>query len=92
MFVTAVNRAAGLVKRFDRIQPFRRIHSLFYASYAGALFGTYPEAMLISVTGCSSDCGEELSPSEAAVVPEMVDCVWEWWNANGKNPCMNKSI
>lgn len=61
-------------------------------SYAGALFGTYPEALLISVAGCSFDCGEELSPSAAAVVPEIVDCVWEWWNANGKNPCMNKSI
>jgi hydrogenase maturation protease len=51
-------------------------------SYAGALFGTYPEVLLISVAGCSFDCGEELSPSAAAIVPEIVDCVWEWWNAN----------
>ena len=51
-------------------------------SYASAVYGARPKALLISVAGGSFDCGEELSPSVATVVPEIVACVREWWNAN----------
>jgi hydrogenase maturation protease len=51
-------------------------------SYASAVYGARPKALLISVAGVSFDCGEELSPSVATIVPEIVACVREWWNAN----------
>ena len=54
-------------------------------SFASALLGANPGALLISVAGGLFDCGEVLSPSVAAVVPEIVACVCEWWNAGTDN-------
>jgi hydrogenase maturation protease len=51
-------------------------------SCANALFNTRPTALLISVAASSFDCCEELSPAVAAAVPEIVSCLYEWWNAN----------
>jgi hydrogenase maturation protease len=53
--------------------------------FASALLDANPKALLISVAGGSFDCGEVLSPSVAAVVPEIVACICEWWNASTDN-------
>jgi len=50
-------------------------------SYTQAMYGASPNALLISVAGSSFDCGEELSPRVEAIVPEIVACAQEWWNA-----------
>ena len=54
-------------------------------SYARAVFKASPKALLISVAGGSFDCGEELSSGVTAIVPEIVGCISEWWNANADN-------
>ena len=56
-------------------------------SFTKTLFGPGPEALLISVTGGSFDCGDELSPSAAAAVSEIVTCICEWWDANAERTC-----
>lgn len=50
-------------------------------SYAQAMHGASPKALLISVAASSFDCGQELSPRVEAIVPEIVACVQEWLNA-----------
>jgi hydrogenase maturation protease len=51
-------------------------------SYARATFNVRPKALLISVAGQSFNFSKELSPTLAAIVPEIVASVSEWWNAN----------
>jgi hydrogenase maturation protease len=51
-------------------------------SYAQATVSVSPKALLISVAGRSFNCGEELTPAVATIVPEIVASVSEWWNAN----------
>ena len=50
-------------------------------TYTRAVFGDHPKALLISVAGRSFDYSQGLSPAVAAVVPEIVASVSEWWNA-----------
>jgi hydrogenase maturation protease len=50
--------------------------------YTNAVFSANPKALLISVAGSCFDCGERLSPSVAAVVPDIVSCVCEWIAGN----------
>lgn len=50
-------------------------------NYTSAVFNAKPRALLISVPGCLFDYGEELSPSVAAIVPEVVASFSDWWNA-----------
>jgi hydrogenase maturation protease len=53
-------------------------------SYTGAVFGVSPKALLVSVAGGSFDYSQELSLTVAAIVPEIVASVSEWWNAGAK--------
>jgi hydrogenase maturation protease len=52
--------------------------------YANAIFGAEPKALLISVAGASFDCGDQLSPDVAAIVPEIVATVSQWWGASAE--------
>jgi hydrogenase maturation protease len=44
-------------------------------AWAQALYGSYPEAMLFSVSSQCFDCSEALSPPVAAAVPELVQWI-----------------
>jgi len=50
--------------------------------YTRAVFNVEPLALLVSVAGGSFEFGQNLSPSVAAVMPEIVCSVYEWWKAN----------
>jgi len=52
--------------------------------YANTIFGAKPKALLISVAGASFDCGDQLSPAVAAIIPEIVATVSQWWGANSE--------
>ena len=43
--------------------------------HARALYGSAPQAQVISVTGESFECGDHLTPRIMAVVPELVDYI-----------------
>jgi hydrogenase maturation protease len=51
--------------------------------YAKAIFDAKPSALLISVAGASFDCGDQLSPAVAGIIPEIVATVSQWWGAAG---------
>ena len=53
-------------------------------SYTSTVFGVTPKALLVSVAGGSFDFSNDLSPTVAAIVPEIVASVSEWWNADAK--------
>lgn len=53
-------------------------------SYTHAVFGVSPKALLVSVAGSSFDYSQELSPTVAAIVPEIVASVCEWWKADAE--------
>lgn len=53
-------------------------------SYTRTVFGVNPKALLVSVAGRSFDYSEDLSPTVAAIVPEIVASVSEWWNADAE--------
>jgi hydrogenase maturation protease len=44
-------------------------------AWAQGLYGTCPEAVLLSVSSQSFGCGEALSPAVAAVLPELLERV-----------------
>jgi hydrogenase maturation protease len=50
--------------------------------YTRAVFEVEPFALLVSVAGGSFEYGQNLSPGVAAVMPEIVSSVYEWWRAN----------
>ena len=50
--------------------------------YARAVLSAEPAAILVSVAGESFEYGRNLSPSVAAIVPEIVSMVSEWWKAS----------
>jgi len=50
--------------------------------YARAVLNVEPAALLVSVAGGSFEYGQNLSPSVAAIVPEIVSTVYEWWQAS----------
>ena len=50
--------------------------------YARAVLNAEPAALLVSVAGASFEYGQKVSPSVAAIVPEIVSTVYEWWNAS----------
>ena len=50
--------------------------------YARAVLTAEPAALLVSVAGGSFEYGQNLSPRVAAIVPEIVSTVYEWWNAS----------
>ena len=52
--------------------------------YAKAIFGAKPKALLISVAGASFDCGDQLSPAVAGIVPEIVATVSQWWTVTSE--------
>jgi hydrogenase maturation protease len=53
-------------------------------SYTSTVFGVNPKALLISVAGRSFDYSQDLSPAVAAIVPEIVASVSEWWSADAE--------
>jgi hydrogenase maturation protease len=53
-------------------------------SYTYAVFGVSPKALLVSVAGSSFDYSQGLSPTVAAIVPEIVASVSEWWKAGAE--------
>jgi len=53
-------------------------------SYTHAVFGVNPKALLVSVAGRSFDYSQGLSRTVAAIVPEVVASVCDWWNADAK--------
>jgi hydrogenase maturation protease len=42
-------------------------------AWAQELYGTCPDSVVLSVSSQSFDCGEELSPAVAAVLPELLE-------------------
>ncbi|MBV8099116.1 MAG: hydrogenase maturation protease [Verrucomicrobia bacterium] len=52
--------------------------------HASTIFGAKPKALLISVAGASFDCGDHLSVDVAAIIPEIVANVSQWWAANSE--------
>ena len=46
---------------------------LMLLAWAQELYGTCPEAVVLSVSSQSFGCGEELSPCVAAVLPELLE-------------------
>ena len=43
--------------------------------YAKAMFDAKPRALLVSIAGASFECGDQLSPAVAGIIPEIVATV-----------------
>jgi hydrogenase maturation protease len=58
-------------------QPFTHYFTpVSLLGYANAIFNAKPAAWLISVAAGSFDCGEVLTPRVAALLPEIVRCIF----------------
>ena len=52
--------------------------------YVRAVYNVEPAALLVSVAGGSFEYGQNLSPSVAATVPDIVSTLYEWWRASAR--------
>jgi len=50
--------------------------------YARAVYSAEPAALLVSIAGGSFEYGQNLSPSVAAIVPDIVSTLYEWFRAS----------
>lgn len=50
-------------------------------SISGTIYGTIPEAILVSIRGFSFQFQRELSPKTASLAQDATERIWEWVNA-----------